>query len=296
MRINFSPQIKTNLFYKTPKFSGKYNQQENDYEKFRPAPVQLSKGQSYNATGSVFISHTTELFRDDLDFEKFGNYLYERFKDENKVNTYVYGCSYGHEAYSLNILFQSLFEKPDKFYPIIAKDVDENIVETAKQMQEKSRVYINGKEFKHISELTYKWGVNKSKFCSCVGINQIGANPKYSERAKLRRNVLNNVIFSQANLLEDINSIDSKNPSIISSRNMWCYINQDEYENAAKALYEKLADKSIVVLGRCDMYSKTGLSDNPISKALIKAGFKQSECKIGTYYEAPYLIYEKNEK
>ena len=86
----------------------------------------LKRGQFLNNEGSVYIRDLTCMFREDLDWKKLGEFLETRFAKCSKVNTYVYGCSDGSEAYSLSILLQNKFGKDaEKFFPIIAKDIDE---------------------------------------------------------------------------------------------------------------------------------------------------------------------------
>ncbi len=75
----------------------------------------------------------------------------------------------------------------------------------------------------------------------------------------LKGNCINNIDFSQANILEDIDNIDSNTPSFVMCRNMWPYVDDSEYQNFANQLYEKLAPGSCIMLGDFD-YKKNRLS------------------------------------
>lgn len=105
----------------------------------------------------------------------------------------------------------------------------------------------------------------------------------------LKGNCINNIDFSQANILEDIDNIDLNTPSFVMCRNMWPYVDDSEYQNFANQLYEKLAPGSCIMLGDFD-YKKIGYPKN-FPEALLEAGFEPSNSHINEYYE---LIFEKN--
>ncbi len=235
--------------------------------------AELKRGQLID-NGQIFTRPTTEMFRGDLSWKYFANYIQERFCRENKVNTYIYACSNGSEAYSMSILLQEKFkDDAQKFFPIIAKDINEEAIQKNKinQLIGKIRT-ING--INHVNnifslstqekeEYFYDW-TNGSK------------NPSIPSIEKLTKKATSPVEFSYGNILEDIQNIDNKKPSIVMCRNMWPYVNPHEYQNFANRLYHRLAPGSIVVLGEYDFKGEQGrTSSDKFPKALYNAGFKK---------------------
>lgn len=277
-------------------FKGK-GKSENDYypaypsndEFIKSKPV-LKRGQVLDG-GEIYISGSTQFFRDDIDWNIFSEYLKERFKDYNKVNTYDYACSEGCEAYSLSMLLQHKFkDDAEKFFPIYARDIDENTI--AKNIENQKTGKIDRRL--GVKQIAAEIDISASKVKEdFITIKQMpGSQPEIA--AALKKAVTKPVIFQEANILDDIENIDSENPSIVMCRNMWPYVETEEYPGFASSLYERLKEGSIVVLGAFDcFFDKIESHDSEkISKALIKAGFEPSNTIINK--NGYNLIFEKN--
>ena len=266
------------------------NESLKDYQK------EILKGQILCDDGTtIFNRTTTYLFRSDMDWDNFLEYLREKYKDDDKVNTYVYACSKGYEAYSLSILLQEISNCADtKFFPIHAKDIN-NIV----KHRQGSNWYMNSGDYLRLDEHSFLNPRNYPKDPRLKYFEEekgVFSSPTY----KLKDNVINSIEFQKANILDDIENIDSQNPSILMARNMWPYVNPREYTGFAKNLYKKLAPNSIVVIGyfdidgeKIDGFYKLKNSDK-FPQTLIDAGFKPSNCQIGFHEGAKDLIFEKN--
>ena len=231
-----------------------------------PQEVQFKEGQipSPNNYG-IFNRPTTYFFRGDLDWMEFLEIIQERFKDANKVNTYIWGCSKGDEAYSLAMLLDRYFGvESEKFFPIEAKDIDEGIIKRNKTEQ---------------SERIVSWTFEKEKIKEILGLSPNEESRYYSVfpgtgNIKLNSDCIKKINFEASNIVTDLGLIDSENPSLVMCRNMWPYINPDKYESCAKELYDKLAKGSIVVIGHYDCFGEIGyIGSKNFPKELIKAGF-----------------------
>ena len=238
--------------------------------------------------GIFFIRHSTKMFRDDVNWPLFGTYLKARYKDTPKVNTYIYGCSYGSEAYTMSILLQSKFQdESKKFFPIQAKDIVKSVIDRDIQSQKKHEI-ITPTAYNYIKTDLKLPLEEQNKYCKRL----ISGN---KPAVVLTKGVKKPIIFEHANILNDINSIDPKNPSIVMCRNMWPYIKPNVYDRYAKKLYNRLALNSIVVIGN---YDYIGDYTKPINKkfsdSLIKAGFLPSTCEVGKHIHSKQLIFEKN--
>lgn len=220
----------------------KGNPKTDTFEKTeKPA---LKRGQFLDNEGSVYIRDLTCMFREDLNWKKFGDFLEKRFEKCNKVNTYIYGCSDGSEAYSLSILLQSKFGKDaEKFFPIMAKDIDEEKISENIKRQKEGCAKAELGYYQMRRRLELKEDEAKQYIKPTIGdvCNDLILDKTTSP-----------VKFSAANILEDLDNIDSKHPSIIMCRNMWPYINENEYNQFAKKLYDRLAPGSVVVVGAFD--------------------------------------------
>ena len=115
-------------------------------------------GTVYNELGNMKYRVNTWFFREDFDWNCFPKFIDEIFKNAKKVNIYNYGCSSGEETYSLIMkLINTLGKCAKKFFPIIAKDIDEANIEKAK----KGVLYITSGE-KGIIEIFTKYGKIKN--------------------------------------------------------------------------------------------------------------------------------------
>ena len=272
-----------------------------DYSWYTGAPKQ--KGQILCDDKSVFNRQTTFFFRDDMDWNLYGEYLRQNF-NQPKVNTYVYGCSDGSEAYSMSVLLQGLFGgDAERFFPIYASDIREFTI-ALNNIDKRDGVRLTPYDYGKLRQLNcFKkvFFANEEKLSKYVD-DDFDSGYLYTPYI-LKKDVTDKVLFKQANVLNEIDSIDSDNPSIVMCRNMWPYIESSEYKECAAKLYKKLAKGSIVVLGQYDYmgeFYKMGTSlfrlekSNDFPYELEKAGFKDASTKIGTKPRHADLIFEKN--
>lgn len=173
----------------------------------------------------------------------------------------------------------------DKFFPIIAKDIGKKRIETNKNNQKNKQVPMIISEY--------------MAMCFMLNMNKEDGLQYADEKDKkyfLKDDIVSCVKFECANILEDIDSLDSNNPSLIMCRNMWPYVNEKEYANFAARLYDKLAAGSCVVIGDYDYdfdYTDVSCGYKPvkISECLEDAGFEPAKAVVNSCHN---LIYEKN--
>jgi len=249
--------------------------------------VQLQEGQVLDCEkNAIFNRHTTAFFRPDLDWGDFGRYLKEKFSNTDKVNTYVWGCSYGEEAYSMSILLSRYFDDKEKFFPIHAIDIDSDTIEKA-QTERKEGIELNLWELGVAMDGMKMKKEDAEKFLSKC---------KNKECYTLKDDFANPIEFSVGNIITDTDKIDDKNPSIILCRNMWPYVCPSKYNECAKKMYDRLAKGSIVVIGSYDYRGDDKyFRSDMFPKALEKAGFKSiiRDNPNNKYYMNDFLIFEK---
>ena len=157
----------------------------------KPPAQKLKRGQILGKNNKIFCNNTTGMFRDDIDWKQFGNFLYKQFKDCKKVNTYNYAASTGEEPYSLSILLQTRFkEDAKKFFPIYAKDLDTKLIIQDTIAQKTKRIYIP----QTFSRAQKALGIEESE------LKDLLMPDDHSYGATLRQNVISPIKFSCANI------------------------------------------------------------------------------------------------
>jgi len=219
----------------------------------------------------------TLFFRDDLKWNKFIEYIDEKYKDTDKVNIYNYASSIGSEAYTMAmLLLENNGEKADKYFPIIAKDCDSHVIDIAQS----GLISIHPEEEININNTTDK----KFEKYFTIDRNVRFSYDKDKEtelNAKVNNILKNKVRFECADITQDYKSIKKDN-SIVMCRNFWPYLeDNDTRRRLVKNLYNQLGNSSLLVIGAYDN------KYFPINEELIDAGFKQVE---GFQY-----IYQKDE-
>jgi len=225
---------------------------------------ELEEGQLLDYNGAIFNKHVTTFCRNDLNWLDFGKYLKEKFDSPKDVNFHVFACSTGAEAYSLALLLNRVYDTTD--YKIDASDIadymiDENIKEQ-------------------------KWGAVVDPFDYfkiCRDLDLTGNKEKYFIKPDgyypvIKPQIANTVKFRKANIITEVDNLDTSKPSVIFCRNMWPYIDSNKYKEFASRLYEKLPEGSVVVIGDFDYIGDSQqFGSDSFSKALEDAGFKPSQ-------------------
>lgn len=88
----------------------------------------------YKASNGDEIGTNSWLFRDDVDWKRLAKYEQNHFNNKNRVNIIQFASSDGSEAYTqiISLLENSPNTNPNKFFPIKAYDIDEEIVNAAR--------------------------------------------------------------------------------------------------------------------------------------------------------------------
>jgi len=270
----------TNLYYTKANFTGLFSRfktknQTNpktgatkEYLAYKNA---MLDGQ-VSHSGMLFNRHGTLFFRPDLNWAEFGEYLENKFSNCDKVQTLIWGCSGGEEAYSLAILLKHCFgEDSKKFFPIQAMDINSKLIEKNK-IQQQTGFSINGGMVidpmaRALKKPSLKFdNTETEKYFRPVSLSEY----------RIKDDVLDSVNFSFSNILTDLQKIDSDTPALVMCRNMWPYINSEKYNQFAKNLYERLPKGSVVVIGGYDWEGEKCIKDSDkFPAALQKNGFKQ---------------------
>src|SRR5574344_1445895 len=247
----------------------------NNFNYNKKSPVIFASTREHTVKYGIAVNcNYTNIFRSDIDWDKFVDYLDTKYKNVNKANIYCYACSDGSEPYSLAIkLIDKLgMEKAQKFFPIQARDIDNKQIDIAKQ----GVLYLYSGDIKSIDD-----NLSNLKF------NQIFRQNK-NMYSSIQRNILfvpcdinpeikKCVEFSQGDITKDIQDLDLNNSTLI-FRNAWTYLSLERQEELAKTISNKLEKSSCVLIGNSDILksnaseylSKTRLK--PIDKGVYVGG------------------------
>lgn len=220
----------------------------------------------YDKQGNLLYKTTTCFFREDLHWDSFVKLLNQKYKMAEKVNIINHACSNGQEPYSLVIkLIQHLGKDAEKFFPIQAKDFDSYNIENAK----KGLIGINFNDIYQVNSGTKN---NITQFFkyekSYNSINDLTLVPK--------DNIKNKVIFSQSDILKDLEQKQPDN-TVILCRNFWPYLSAKTREKLASLLAKNIGTNSLVAIGSFDcskdilhLLEKRGFRETSVSNVFSK--------------------------
>ena len=212
----------------------------------------------------VAYRNDTSFFRGDLMWDNFIRFLTDKYQDVSKVNIYNYACSNGSEPFSIIMkLLSTLGEKEsEKFFPIIAKDIDTDAIKIA----ESNSLPIDWYEKASINYHTN----NKFDlyFTKDPSENLLDEDQFYYFPAK---SLTERVEFSKRDIFEDYKNINPEN-SVVLVRNFWPYLEHNIPKLISK-LAEQMGKNSTLVIGGFDVNACENFYGINLIRELIKKGF-----------------------
>ena len=212
----------------------------------------------YNDSFVLKYNTNTCFLRHDLDWAKFTDYLNKKYKNVDKVNVIDYACSTGEEPVSLSMMLDlKLGKGAEKFYPIMAYDIDEDNIKRAS-----NGVFdIDNSELNLLRKYT---GDEYKKYFIChVDKNELQG------KLRLINDYKRNIVYEVSDIVQDINKIPLKN-TVLLCRNVFPYLTIGDEKNIVKQISGRLDSSSVVVLGKFDI-------DYGIEKLFEKEGFVHTE-------------------
>lgn len=191
----------------------------------------------------IVDSNSTSFFRSDLDWKTLGTDIDSQFP-QDKVNTYIFGCSDGSEAYSLAVtLIEQLgLENAKKYFPIHASDIDGEMAKQAK----------SGTVLATENDIL--------RFIKIVKDRQLGKYfipEKLGDKTfnlKMSKLLTDNIIFSHEDISEGLHNVKN-GANLIFCRNFWKYLSPQKIAELTWEMKEKLDDSSRIVIGAYDQSS-----------------------------------------
>lgn len=222
------------------------NQPQINYRQSQPVFTSNAR-HVLDESGQLLYRNSTAFFREDLNWGKFADTLIEKYKDVDKVHIYNYACSEGAEPLSLAMLLIEKLgkEKANKFFPIIASDIDVEVLKNPKQ-----GIIKPSKE--DIEYIKNELKSNYSKYIEFDNDFKYDSNLREHLCSGRIKPILKDAVnFKNMNIMEDIANIDKDN-SIVMCRNFWPYLNYENQLKLVQTLSEKLGENSMCVIGDFD--------------------------------------------
>jgi chemotaxis methyl-accepting protein methylase len=206
-------------------------------------------------TKKLLYKNNSWFFRSDLEWKSLATELERKYKNVDKVNVHCFACSEGTEPFSLAMMLMEEMgpKKAQKFFPIIASDIDAEILVEPKKgilnvseddlVNIKANIGDNYKKYINISE-NYTFSPKLSyKVCS-------------GTVTPLLRDA---VVFKNYDIKSRITDVPKRN-TVLLCRNFWSYLDKPYQKNnyAQKKLLENINTKfgsnnnSMIIIGDFD--------------------------------------------
>lgn len=204
-------------------------------------------------TENILHRNNTWFFRKDLNWTKFAEFLKNKYKTIDKIQTFVHACSDGREAYTLLMALDSVLDKEEveKFCPIIAKDYDLFAINLAKEGffeiddMEKSRIdFYTNQRFDEYFEPV----------------------PNLENQYRPTKKLTDRVVFEQGDFTKEYNTLPKEN-CVLLVRNCWPYFSITNQYTLPRKLCEHFEKNATIVIGNFD-------SESQYPKDFLKNGFK----------------------
>ena len=226
-----------------------------------------------------FVRTSTNIFRGDLDWNKFMKFIQQHFAGKEKVNMYSLAASDGSEAYSFAISVLDRFPKNlhDKFLPVYASDIDNEVINSAK----KGRINLYRAEMfraEHYHDIDIHKYFSEPK-ASVILKGDYESESDYLSSYKVADIVRDAVKFKQSDILEELNNIKDEGNSIVMCRNVFPYLNKEYTEKIINTAKNKLKEGSLFIIGDFDLTVKIDekIAQNGFFQPLFNGGFISSD-------------------
>ena len=215
-------------------------------------PAFRSTGRFYDSPEGDSFGCNSWLFREDLDWKKNAKYEADLFKNKDKVNIEMYAASDGSEGYTKMIsLFehfgQENSEGAEKFFPIIAYDIDDEILKAARSGLLKTCL-ADRMNMQMFCENYEDYFEPANKELEIKDDKKLQAEKTLAVKNKLTRNIK----FLQGDMFQKVREIKDESNTILMCRNILGYFLNDKIEEFVKLASEVLKSDSLFEIGDHD--------------------------------------------
>lgn len=213
---------------------------------------------NYDFFNTNLIRTSTNVFREDVEWDRLVKFIDRHFADKDKVNSYVLACSDGSEAFTYAISIKEFLpqEVQKKFLPIKASDIDEEMIKTAKS----GRINLYPIEFLLAENIS---GIDLFKYMTDKTVSHLIKGDEVSETDeissyKVKKELLDAAEFKCSDILSEMRNLKDEGNSVIMCRNVFPYLKPSYVDKIILTAQEKLKIGSLFVIGNYDEYAKIG--------------------------------------
>lgn len=214
-------------------------------------PIAIKK--TVDCFGKDVVRTSTNILREDLEWNVLMKFIKQHFADKEKVNVYSLAASDGSEAYSfvVSVLDWLPQELHNKFLPVFASDIDKEVINSANT----GRINLYSAE---IYRAEHYHGINTDKYfnepkASVMLKGDYISESDYISSYKVADIVRNSVKFKQSDILTELNNIKDEGNTIVMCRNVFPYLNAGYTEKILTAAKNKLKEGSLFIIGDFDI-------------------------------------------
>lgn len=220
----------------------------------------------YKASNGDEIGTNSWLFRDDVDWKRLAKYEQNHFSNKNRVNIIQFASSDGSEAYTqiISLLENSPNTNPNKFFPIKAYDIDEEIVNAARSgllntnLVDRINLQINSDDYsKYFTDTNEILNIKND------------LNLKSKKTLKATNLIKNRVHFERADMYNILAELNDNSDTILLCRNILGYFEDNKVEKFIKIVANKLKQGSLFIIGEYDT-SNTFIDRHLLENKFIK--------------------------
>lgn len=195
----------------------------------------------------------TSLFRADFNWESFTDFIVRHFKDKDNVQLVQFAASDGSEAYTQIISLLEHNAKADKFFPINAYDINENMYKCASS----GLLNLNDTDLFKLNEKNidinkyFRISNNNLKHKN-LEFNNILDKPIKAETYEVLPVLTSKVKFHQADMKDILREHKDDSNTIILCRNVLDYLSDREVDHFTTLAACTLKKGSLFAIGEID--------------------------------------------
>lgn len=209
----------------------------------------------YRADNGNPIGTYTRIFRDDLEWERFTDFMVKHFKDKENIQFVQFASSDGSEAYTQIMTLLENHNNIDKFFPIKAYDIDKEICDASKS----GLLNINNTDKSKFAERNidfnkYFTSTNEELQIKNDTLTDAAQQKNPSKTYKVSKTLTEKVKFENADMFKILRNHKDKSNTVLMCRNVLFFLSDRELDHFTTLAACNLKKGSLFVLGEHDQY------------------------------------------
>ncbi len=204
----------------------------------------------YKTEDGNSIGTTTKMFRADLNWKDFTNFMIKHFNHKDNVQILQFASSDGSEAYTQIISLLENNKATDKFFPIEAYDINEDIYRAASS----GYINLNNKDKSKFvgKKIDFDKYFEKENISEANKIAILHDKLENSEAYKVRPILTDRVNFHHGDMFKVMLEHEDNGNTVVLCRNILNYFSDRDLDRFVTTAAWKLKPRSLLVTGEID--------------------------------------------